>query len=83
MCAQASKVVIVIGPQIRPYRGIEATVKLAEVAKYATAVLPNAKVGCHNLEASILDAFPTYHATLSSNAIPDTLLENRVCDNGN
>lgn len=44
MHAQASKTVIVVGPQAKPYRAIEATVKLAEATKYATAVLPNAKV---------------------------------------
>ncbi|CAL8464627.1 g4162 [Coccomyxa elongata] len=41
--SQASKPVIVVGPQAKPYRAIEATVKLAEATKYATAVLPNAK----------------------------------------
>lgn len=46
---QASKAVIVEGPQAKPYRAIEATVKLAHASKYATAVLPNAKVCTHKL----------------------------------
>ncbi len=44
MHAQASKPVMVVGPHAKPYHAIEATVKLAEAAKYATAVLSNAKV---------------------------------------
>lgn len=35
---------ILVGPQAKPFRSIEATVKLADHTKYATAVIPNAKV---------------------------------------
>lgn len=52
LCFQASKAVIVVGPQAKPYRAIEATVKLAKASQYATAVLPNAK-------ACALHPFPT------------------------
>lgn len=41
---QATKTVIIVGPQIKPYKAIEATLNLADASKYATAVLPNAKV---------------------------------------
>ena len=44
--AQAPKAVMVIGPQVKPYRAIEQAVRLADAAQYATACLPNAKVKC-------------------------------------
>ena len=45
-CVQSSKPVILVGPQAKPFRAIEATVNLAEKTKFATAVIPNAKVIC-------------------------------------
>ncbi len=36
---------LVVGPQAKPYKALQATVKLADLSKYATAVYPNAKVG--------------------------------------
>ena len=41
---QASKAVIVVGPQAKPYCAIDATIQLADESQYATAVMPNAKV---------------------------------------
>lgn len=45
-CLQSSKPVILVGPQAKPFKAIEATVNLADKTKYATAVIPNAKVIC-------------------------------------
>jgi CO dehydrogenase/acetyl-CoA synthase epsilon subunit len=41
--SQAAKTVIVVGPQVKPYKAMDATVRLAEASQYAAAVLPNAK----------------------------------------
>jgi hypothetical protein len=41
---QSNKPVILVGPQAKPFKSIEATVKMADKTKYATAVIPNAKV---------------------------------------
>ena len=41
---QSNKPVILVGPQAKPFRSIEAAVKMADKTKYATAVIPNAKV---------------------------------------
>jgi hypothetical protein len=41
---QSNKPVILVGPQAKPFKSIEATVKMADKTKYATAIIPNAKV---------------------------------------
>ena len=43
---QSPKPVILVGPQAKPFKSIEATCNLADKTKYATAVIPNAKVSC-------------------------------------
>ena len=43
---QSPKPVILVGPQAKPFKSIEAMCNLADKTKYATAVIPNAKVSC-------------------------------------
>ncbi|CAK0787699.1 hypothetical protein CVIRNUC_010921 [Coccomyxa viridis] len=43
MLSKSPKPVILVGPQAKPFKSIEATCNLADKTKYATAVIPNAK----------------------------------------